>query len=184
LIEFITTPRSINKNDAVALVSNFGSVRTAVNARPEEVLLLPGWGEKKVQRWCQAVREPFRIRKAAKRGLGGEQTTGLSRDLSNPEGESVSPVIHSNANAPNRGDTSEAERGLSTRPVEDVDVAAQDEYEDEALRDSAREKTMMQSIIRPTSGGAEPGSPSRKRPASPEMSDGIMAALAKLRQNG
>jgi len=67
--EFITVPRGVNKTDAMSLVSSFGSVRTAVNSNPEEVLLVAGWGEKKVQRWCNTVREPFRIRKAAKRGL-------------------------------------------------------------------------------------------------------------------
>jgi len=70
LVEFITVPRSINKTDAVALVSAFGSVRAAVNARPEEIAGVSGWGEKKVLRWCGTVREPFRIRKAARRGIG------------------------------------------------------------------------------------------------------------------
>ena len=181
LIEFITTPRSINKNDAVALVSNFGSVRTAVNARPEEVMLLPGWGEKKVQRWCQAVREPFRVRKAAKRVLDSEQTPGASRDLSNPESESVTPRIQSNANPPERGEISDAGQRLSTIPAEDI---VPDEHEGEALVDSAREKPKLQSIVRSASGGAERSAPSRKRPASPDLSDGVMAALAKLRQNG
>ena len=184
LIEFITTPRSINKNDAVALVSNFGSVRTAVNARPEEVLLLPGWGEKKVQRWCQAVREPFRIRKAAKRGLGSEWTPGLSGDVSSAEGESVAPMIQSNADYPAGVNTPAAERRPSTRSAEDVAMTGPDEYEEEALRGSAKEKPGMQSTVRLTSWGAEPSAPSRKRPASPEMSDGVMAALAILRQNG
>jgi len=69
LEEFITVPRGVNKTDAMSLVSSFGSIRTAVNASPEEVLLVAGWGEKKVQRWCNTVREPFRIKKAAKRGL-------------------------------------------------------------------------------------------------------------------
>lgn len=69
LIEFITVPRSINKTDAVGLVSAFGSVRAAVNARPEEIGSITGWGEKKVERWCGTVREPFRVQKATKRGL-------------------------------------------------------------------------------------------------------------------
>lgn len=72
LVEFITVPRSINKTDAVGLVSSFGSVRTAVTARQEEVALVGGWGEKKVKRWCQTVREPFRVKKAAQRGMARE----------------------------------------------------------------------------------------------------------------
>lgn len=65
LVEFITVPRSINKTDAVGLVSAFGSIRAAVNARPEEIGAITGWGEKKVQRWCETVRQPFRVRRAA-----------------------------------------------------------------------------------------------------------------------
>ena len=71
LVEFITVPRSINKTDAVGLVSAFGSIRAAVNARPEEIGGLAGWGEKKVQRWCDTVRDPFRVKKAARRGIEG-----------------------------------------------------------------------------------------------------------------
>ncbi|KAL8708979.1 MAG: hypothetical protein Q9220_006187 [cf. Caloplaca sp. 1 TL-2023] len=70
LVEFVTTPRSINTTDATSLISAFGSIRAAVNARPEEIGMIPGWGEKKVQRWCSTVNEPFRVRKAAKRGIG------------------------------------------------------------------------------------------------------------------
>jgi DNA excision repair protein ERCC-1 len=73
LVEFITVPRSINKTDAVSLVSAFGSVRAAVNARPEEIAVVSGWGEKKIRRWCEVVREPFRVRKAARRVLTREE---------------------------------------------------------------------------------------------------------------
>ncbi|KAI9782924.1 MAG: ssDNA endonuclease and repair protein rad10 [Geoglossum umbratile] len=76
LVEFVTTPRSVNKTDAVALVSAFGSVRAAVNARPEEIGLIAGWGEKKVQRWTSTVREKFRVRKAARSRLGGGVARG------------------------------------------------------------------------------------------------------------
>ncbi|KFY88575.1 hypothetical protein V500_06265 [Pseudogymnoascus sp. VKM F-4518 (FW-2643)] len=69
-VEFVTVPRGVNRTDAVGIVGAFGSVRAAVNARPEEVAVLSGWGEKKVKRWTEVVREPFRVAKAAKRGLG------------------------------------------------------------------------------------------------------------------
>jgi DNA excision repair protein ERCC-1 len=75
LVEFITVPRSINKTDAVGLVSTFGSIRAAVNARPEEIGGIAGWGEKKVQRWCETVREPFRVQKAARRGVERRERT-------------------------------------------------------------------------------------------------------------
>lgn len=82
LVEFVTTPRSINTTDARGLISAFGSIRAAVNARPEEIGIIPGWGEKKVQRWVATVNEPFRVRKAAKRGIGlqrGESSINLAR---------------------------------------------------------------------------------------------------------
>lgn len=69
LVEFVTVPRGINKADAVSLVSAFGSIRNAVNADPEQVAVIGGWGEKKVKRWCSVVEEPFRIQHAAKRRL-------------------------------------------------------------------------------------------------------------------
>lgn len=83
LVEFITVPRSINKTDAVGLVSAFGSIRAAVNARPEEIGAITGWGEKKVQRWCETVRQPFRVRKAAaarRRQLDDNNNTSNNRD--------------------------------------------------------------------------------------------------------
>jgi DNA excision repair protein ERCC-1 len=75
MVEFITIPRSINKTDAVSLVSAFGSVKGAINARPEEIAIIGGWGEKKVRKWCGVVDEPFRARKAARRGLTRKETT-------------------------------------------------------------------------------------------------------------
>ena len=60
LEEFVTHPRSVNKSDAASLISTFGSLQNAVNAQPEQISSVPGWGEKKVQQWCGAVREDFR----------------------------------------------------------------------------------------------------------------------------
>lgn len=91
LVEFITVPRSINKTDAVGLVSAFGSVRAAVNARPEEIGGLAGWGEKKVLRWCETVRDPFRVKKAARRGIEGREST-LGKEHSSA-GLRVEPMV-------------------------------------------------------------------------------------------
>lgn len=67
LVQFATVPRAINKADAVALVSAFGSVRRAVLAEPEQLALVSGWGEKKVQGWRRAVEAPFRVQKTKAR---------------------------------------------------------------------------------------------------------------------
>lgn len=63
VVEVLTQVRSLNKVDAVSLAGNFGSVRRAVNADPDEIALIPGWGPKKVERWEKAVAESFRKRK-------------------------------------------------------------------------------------------------------------------------
>jgi len=75
MVDFVTVPRSINKTDAVTLVSAFGSIRGAVNARPEEIAIIGGWGEKKIKKWCEVVDEPFRARKAARRELVRQEST-------------------------------------------------------------------------------------------------------------
>jgi DNA excision repair protein ERCC-1 len=83
LVDFTTAPRSVNKTDAISLVSNFGRIRTAINAQPEDITLIAGWGDKKVKRWCTAVREPFRSERAAKKVLtldeGANVSTAASR---------------------------------------------------------------------------------------------------------
>lgn len=47
LTEFITTPRTVNRTDAASLMSHFLTLQNAVNAQPEELALVPGWGEKR-----------------------------------------------------------------------------------------------------------------------------------------
>lgn len=67
MVDFCTVPRSVNKSDVVSLVSAFGSIRAAVNARMEEVVVIGGWGEKKVRNWEAAVASPFRNKQAKRR---------------------------------------------------------------------------------------------------------------------
>ena len=112
LVEFVTVPRSVNKTDAVSLVSAFGSVRAAVNARPEEISEITGWGEKKVQRWCGTVREPFRVRKAAKRRAGllrDESSLALSRQDSTHDVPREERLLE-----PEQDGTSDGNAGIST----------------------------------------------------------------------
>ena len=155
MVDFMTVPRSINKTDAVALVSAFGSVGAAVNARPEEVAIVGGWGEKKVRRWCSVVDEPFRARKAQKRGLRREITLDGQMDVM----DRVVPLSKVPAIAA-EGDKS----------IEQFQMWEPDEEDEEALvaavvEEEARNKQEKGELIR----------------RDDEVSGGVAAALAKLR---
>ncbi|KAF2145726.1 uncharacterized protein K452DRAFT_284092 [Aplosporella prunicola CBS 121167] len=174
LVEFITTPRSINKTDAVSLVSNFGSIRTAVNAQPEEVALVAGWGGKKVQRWCNTVREPFRIKKA-KRATGRE---GSKKDAPDPRvaarlGINAPGSVEQATSVPTRVVSQDAEEQSSSRVPEEARNWEPDEDEEEAMMGARPPDD-----ARPTAAG------SKGKAQEDEPSEGIMAALAKLRQQG
>jgi len=167
LTEFVTTPRNINKTDAASLISNFGSLRAAVNAEPEELALVPGWGEKKVKAWHRIVREPFRVRRAAKATPGSAHAAvpistvpSISREGSHP--------------APSR---EESRPGSShKRPrLEEVPFDDFDEADEAALL--AAEAESQSNAEKPKAVQAT----SRKEP---ELAEGVMAALAKLRQSG
>ncbi|GAB7364387.1 hypothetical protein MBLNU230_g4930t1 [Neophaeotheca triangularis] len=184
MVDFITTPRSINKTDAVSLVSQFGSVKTAVNARHEDISGIAGWGEKKVQRWCAAVREPFRVQRTAKRGLAREDTTAsqavpraqtLSRDVTRGE----TAISKSTTPAPV---TADADLRPDTRPAEEVSLPDTYVEDEEALAEA-----MTAPAVPPKRSGAPPENepePKKRKPEDDPLSDGVMAALSKLRKNG
>ena len=197
LIEFITVPRSINKTDALSLVSGFGSVRAAVNARPEEIGEITGWGEKKVQRWCATVRENFRVRKAAKRGIGlgrEESSIGLSRQESsivNPEEDGLfvedsdEPRIAPNP-VPERAVPTRETSNLGTqqrpekRSADEMPVWEPGEDEEEALLLATAEEegltTSRKNGITSSTKRAKPIPQSQD-----DLNEGMAAALAKLR---
>ncbi|KAJ9630839.1 ssDNA endonuclease and repair protein rad10 [Taxawa tesnikishii (nom. ined.)] len=181
LVEFITVPRGINKTDAVGLVSNFGSVRTAVNARPEEIALVGGWGEKKVQRWCQTVREPFRIKRTARRAITREDTD-TPRTQTRIEDERDAQVaarlgigaVPVTELGPSRPDTTagtpDADRRADTRMADTWEPDADDEE-------------AMAALEAPSVANEAPAAPSKKRrPADEDLSESMMAALSKLRK--
>ncbi|KAF3000110.1 ssDNA endonuclease and repair protein rad10 [Curvularia kusanoi] len=187
MVEFITVPRGINKTDAVGLVSNFGSIRTAINAGPEEIGLIAGWGDKKVQRWCNAVKEPFRVKKAARRGLTRENTqAGLSRDVSIAEGESRTPgepdveamarqrledAVPFALNAQEAA-TSNTEPDADTRPEQrPAEIMNEFDDDEEALKELERAPAP-----------APAPRPAKRKQVEEDVSDGVMAALSKLRK--
>ena len=163
MVEFVTVPRGINKADAVGLVSAFGSVQAAVNARKEEIAGIQGWGEIKVKRWHDSVREPFRIQKTAKkkgdvtrRGDGnavplGTLPTSISREVTQ-DNDQQTGVQNTTAHA----QSPRLESGRS----DEEEAMRLAELDDPQATDTAK----------------------RTRPQEPELSDSMKAALARYRQ--
>ncbi|CAG8935307.1 unnamed protein product [Penicillium salamii] len=140
LVEFVTVPRSINKSDAASLISTFGSLRNAINAQPEQISAVPGWGEKKVQQWCSAVREDFRVE-------GSKKSSAAPR------------------------------RPPPVAPAVDRSENVDEEDEEEAILRAVLEESRRTA--------ASEAAKTSETPADQEgMSDGITAALARLRENG
>ncbi|KAF2214777.1 hypothetical protein CERZMDRAFT_14072, partial [Cercospora zeae-maydis SCOH1-5] len=184
MVDFVTTPRSINKTDAVSLVSQFGTIRTAVNARHEEVAMIGGWGEKKVQQWTTSVTEPFRVQRAGKRGLQVENILGsqpvsraptLSRDVTRDEAMSsaATPAL------------SRANTGLAKadrRPPSRLAQQTQESTADEEAFAAAMNEAMLPAK-KTTASANESHELSKKRKQDEEpLSEGVMAALNKLRK--
>lgn len=190
LVDFVTVPRGINKTDAVNLISSFGSIRTAVNARPEEVALLPGWGEKKVQRWCTSVKEPFRIRKAARRGLGRDDSTpGMSREPTRAE---VS--LEGTEQEPVRNEAIAARPGIATTiPMTAASSVAPEQtkkaqFASDVLADKEADEDEELALLE-AQGYAQMAQASQRKAAPSKtatigLNDGIAAALEKYRQQG
>lgn len=185
MVDFVTTPRSINKTDAISLVSQFGTIRTAVNARHEEISMIAGWGEKKVQQWMKSVQEPFRIQRAAKRGINLENLVAsqptsraptLSRDVTRADGGS--PYVDRPTSA-----TGDADQRPHSRLAEQVSVDQDPHADDE----EALAEAMVAPPVQPKNAAVSSSVPateeSRKRKKDDEpVSDGVMAALSKLRK--
>ncbi|KAK4957685.1 ssDNA endonuclease and repair protein rad10 [Elasticomyces elasticus] len=189
MIDFVTTPRSINKTDAVSLVSQFGTIRTAVNARHEDVATIAGWGEKKVQRWCTAVREPFRIKRAAKRGIGMQDSfvgsqPALSRDptrdesdTSRPGSAGVGAMTSLSRPTTSAGDV-DADLRPKSRLAEQLPLDAIDGADDVDLAEALTGPPIpprstverMQEV------------PKKRKPEDDPLNDGVLAALAKFRK--
>ena len=211
MVDFITTPRSINKTDAVSLVSNFGSLRTAINAQPEEVALVAGWGEKKVKKWCSTVREPFRAKNASKQAammredseafpsiFSRQATRATGRNPPDPRvaarlgvGAPV-PADH-DLPAPAPSGNPDTEQRPPARFAEDAFLGGPEDDEEDAMREMEAAELESRSSAKPgkpatasTSESADTaGKPNkRKAPADEPLSEGIQAALARLRQGG
>ena len=188
LVDFICSPRSINKTDAMGLVSNFGSIRMAVNARSEEIGLIAGWGQKKVQRWCSSVREPFRVQRTAKRKLDREESTTLITESRYVNQQQIDPTVTArfgvdeimSANSKKSRCSGAESFDLVTLPeLEDESPNWQpNQEEEEAIRaTSFRERKLLDP-------DSEKANSSTEKFVEVQPSEGIIAALAKLRDHG
>ncbi|KAI5459247.1 restriction endonuclease type II-like protein [Mariannaea sp. PMI_226] len=179
LVEFVTVPRSLNKSDAVALVSNFGSLKNAVNADPEQLGMLGGWGGIKVKRWTSAVEEPFRVKKATKKTVKPTGRTAVleqARPLSRVPLRDMPSTGPSSRQSPVRAappGPSSAPAGRQFQFMDDDD----NEDEDEAMLAAAIEESKK-------TAAAEAASQTGNGSKDPELSGGIAAALARLRETG
>ncbi|CZR67841.1 related to switching protein SWI10 [Phialocephala subalpina] len=191
MVDFVTVPRSINKTDAVSLVSAFGSIRAAVNARPEEIAVVGGWGEKKVKRWSAVVDEPFRVRKAAKRGLtrketaqDGEEVEGVL-DKALPLGrvplrdmpalrKDPSADVRSGSDTPGGKPNEAREVAKPSETTEQFNIWDPDDDDEEALIAAAMEEEAR----------IEKEKRQDRARKDDELSGGVAAALAKLREKG
>ncbi|XP_013412183.1 DNA excision repair protein ERCC-1-like [Lingula anatina] len=59
LTDCLTTVKSVNKTDAMTLISNFGSIENIINTSEEELSFCPGLGPQKAQRLHALFHEPF-----------------------------------------------------------------------------------------------------------------------------
>lgn len=192
MVEFITVPRSVNKTDAVGLVSNFGSIRTAINAGPEEIGLIAGWGEKKVQRWCNAVREPFRLQRGARAGVSREDTRAtISRDASMADGENTMPAqaqveVEVEVEAVALENLLEAEQQaieLEQAVPPKLTEPDANKRPDHRLAETATGHGLLDE--RPASlpvTETATSKPAKRKQAEEDLSEGVMAALSKLRK--
>ncbi|EEP80770.1 mating-type switching protein swi10 [Uncinocarpus reesii 1704] len=166
LVEFITTPRSINKSDAASLISTFGSLQAAINAQPDQISSVPGWGEKKVKQWTDAVKEDFRTRDAARR------KTNAARNITVEK-----------AKAQGRTADEEYLDGLFTEAMEQerlntISSAAGRDTSKAFNTANSNQENERESL------GAELGSQGLgdRKQGLDDRNAGIMAALAKLRK--
>ncbi|KAL2144814.1 hypothetical protein VTI28DRAFT_8476 [Corynascus sepedonium] len=171
LVEFVTVPRNVNKADAVALVSAFGSLRHAVNADQEQVGVVGGWGEKKVRAWCRAVREPFRVRKAERRTAGVGAGVGVRAAIG--KGRSA----EGGAAGRDEGEEEVDTDALAAVAAMEADTA-NGAYAD-VVPGSRRPNEHVPVRSSPTD--TTSSAPARK---DDPLSDGVAAALARLREKG
>ena len=60
LVDALTSVKSVNKTDAVTLISTFGTLEKIIGASSDELSLCPGFGPQKAQRLRKVLQEHFK----------------------------------------------------------------------------------------------------------------------------
>lgn len=189
LTDFVTVPRSLNKSDAVALVANFGSLRNAVNADAEQLSMLGGWGGVKVKRWTAAVEEPFRVKTAARRGLANKAKTAAEPASRTSRLEDAVPLSRVPLrDMPSMGVSSRDSPAVSTPNASASAKPKPGQFRFLDNGDEDDEDAMLAAAIEESKREAQSQNRTAEKAASArregELSGGVAAALAKLRENG
>lgn len=184
LVDFVTVPRSLNKSDAVALVANFGSLKNAINADAEQLAMISGWGGVKIKRWSAAVDEPFRAKKAAKRGVQTSRASGsgASSERAARLNEALPLSRVPLRDMPASGTQSPARGNVADpKPTGRFHFSAEsdDEDDEEALMNAAMEESLREAEAK---AAAENSAEKEKSSAEDPLADGVAAALAKFRE--
>ncbi|KAI1257084.1 hypothetical protein MGN70_000123 [Eutypa lata] len=182
LVEFVTVPRGINKADAISLVSSFGSLKNAINGDPEQVAVIGGWGEKKVKRWCNVVEEPFRVQTAAKRRLDTNTALDQAIPLSRAPLKDMPTLAASaskDAATPQLKEKGKEKPQDKEKPAQFQMSVPDDEDEEEAMVAAAIEESKKTATQ-----AQEKASSSASARKEDQLSEGIAAALARLREKG
>lgn len=190
LTEFVTTPRNINKTDAASLISNFGTLRAAVNAEPEQLALIPGWGEKKVKSWCTTVREPFRVKRTARQNvppLRQESSVMSEEGATTPERPAINAIPIGRApisrEHTNSGANAESSRHASNHKRQRMEeIFPDDEFGHDDEEAFLAAEASVKNVPNQPSLDAQNTLPKATR-KDPQLSDGVAAALAKYRNS-
>ena len=184
LVEFVTVPRSVNKTDAVALVSSFGSLRNAVNADPEQIGVISGWGERKVKNWCKVVEEPFRVQKAAKRQRATQgDGSASSNKLDQAIPISRAPLREMAGRTPARAQAQAAAGGNSDDGGGTQPISRSDQIWNPNIDEDDEGSMIAAAVAESQRTASAPGNTSSARRGE-QLSDGVAAALARLREKG
>lgn len=182
LVDFVTVPRSLNKSDAVAMVANFGSLKNAINADTEQLGMISGWGGIKVKRWTAAVEEPFRAKKAAKRGAQASASTSQQNIRLN---EAVPLSRVPARDMPASGSQTPASPGLGTsiKPKGPAKPSAQFQFNGDTDDEEEDEDALLEAAIAESLKESQPTqATARSTDNNEDLAGGVASALAKYRE--